>query len=714
MENKSPRVVGVAIPKPLETIFDYQVPAGMAIPSLGCRLRVPFGKGELIGICVETKRESDAKQLREITEVIDNESLISADLLGIALWIAEYYHHPIGETVFSTIPPDIRKGKPLKLDKPRCWRVNSNKPPTNKAPKQKSLYELINHTPGISSEDIKAAGFNLNTIQALEKEGRIEAIEPIQNKMSQKPIGLNAEQKRALKTFNDRGPGYECFLLDGITGSGKTEVYLQAMESVITSGMQALVLVPEISLTPQTYQRFSNRFPKTGLMHSGISNHNNLQTWLKCKEGKIDCLVGTRSAIFAPFQNLGIIIVDEEHDSSYKQQEGLKYSARDVAVKRASQKKIPIILGSATPSVESINNVQNGKYSLLTLRIKADNTHLPTQQIVDLSNGKIIDGFSSRTIAAITKHLNQKNQVMIFINKRGFARTLFCTSCGWKASCIRCDARTTVHTNPDLLICHYCGWKERLKTQCPECQNPDLISLGQGTQKLESSLGKHFPNTPIFRIDRDSTRSQNQFAETLKEINIGKPCILVGTQMLSKGHDFKKLTLVVVMEADVGFNAIDFRGPEKSAQQIFQVSGRSGRHNDKGEIILQTYDAKNSTLLSLIENGYKSFAEEELQIRKKMRFPPFRPMAIIRADAKSAGTAESFLSRVNHELSDYETLGPAPAVISKISNRYRFQLMILADTRNRLNQALNRIQASYKKKGSSGLRWSIDVDPLEI
>ena len=714
MENKSPRIVGVAIPKPLETIFDYQVPAGMAIPSLGCRLRVPFGKGESIGICVETKRESGAKQLREITEVVDNESIVSADLLGIALWMAEYYHHPIGETLFSTIPPDIRKGKPLKLDKPRCWTVNSNKPPTNKAPKQKSLYELIDHRPGISSEEIRAAGFHLNTIQTLEKDGRIEAIEPIQNETSQKPIGLNAEQRRALKALNDRGPGYECFLLDGITGSGKTEVYLQAMESVIRSGMQALVLVPEISLTPQTYQRFSNRFPKTGLMHSGISNHNNLQTWLKCKEGKIDCLVGTRSAIFAPFQNLGIIIVDEEHDSSYKQQEGLKYSARDVAVKRASQKKIPIILGSATPSVESINNVQNGKYSLLTLRTKADNTHLPTQQIIDLSNGKVIDGFSSKTIVAITKHLNQQNQVMIFINKRGFARTLFCTSCGWKASCIRCDARTTVHTNPDLLICHYCGWKERLKTQCPECQNPDLISLGQGTQKLESSLGEHFPQTPIFRIDRDSTRSQNQFAKTLKEINTGKPCILVGTQMLSKGHDFKNLTLVVVMEADVGFNSIDFRGPEKSAQQIFQVSGRSGRHNNKGEIILQTYDANNSTLLSLIENGYKSFAEDELQIRKKMRFPPFRPMAIIRADAKSAGTAESFLSRVNHELSDYETLGPAPAVISKISNRYRFQLMILAETRNRLDQALNRIQASYKKRGSSGLRWSIDVDPLEI
>ncbi|MFL2527362.1 MAG: primosomal protein N' [Candidatus Azotimanducaceae bacterium] len=714
MENKSPRIVGVAIPKPLETIFDYLVPTGMTVPSLGCRLRVPFGKGESIGICVETKRESGAKQLREITEVVDNESLVSADLLGIALWMAEYYHHPIGETLFSTIPPDIRKGKPLKLDKPRCWTVNSNKPPKNKAPKQKSLYELIDHRPGISLEEIRAAGFNLNTIQALEKDGRIEAIEPIQNETSRKPIGLNAEQRRALKALNDRGPGYGCFLLDGITGSGKTEVYLQAMESVIRSGMQALVLVPEISLTPQTYQRFANRFPKTGLMHSGISNHNNLQTWLKCKEGKIDCLVGTRSAIFAPFQNLGIIIVDEEHDSSYKQQEGLKYSARDVAVKRASQKKIPIILGSATPSVESINNVQNGKYSLLTLRTKADNTHLPTQQIVDLSNGKIIDGFSSRTIVAITKHLDQQNQVMIFINKRGFARTLFCTSCGWKASCIRCDARTTVHTNPDLLICHYCGWKERLKTQCPECQNPDLISLGQGTQKLESSLGEHFPQTPIFRIDRDSTRSQNQFAKTLKEINTGKPCILVGTQMLSKGHDFKNLTLVVVMEADVGFNAIDFRGPEKSAQQICQVSGRSGRHNDKGEIMLQTYDANNSSLLSLIENGYKSFAEEELQIRKKMRFPPFRPMAIIRADAKSAGTAESFLNRINYELSDYETLGPAPAVISKISNRYRFQLMILAETRNRLDQALNRIQASYKKRGSSGLRWSIDVDPLEI
>ena len=714
MENKSSRIVGVAIPKPLETIFDYQVPAGMTMPGLGSRLRVPFGKGELIGICVETKSVSDAGQLREIAEVVDSESMVSADLLDLALWMAKYYHHPIGETLFTTIPPDIRKGKPLKLDKPRCWTINSSNSPTNRAPKQKSLYELIEQIPGISTEEISAAGFSLNTIQTLERDGRVKAIEPIQNEKKEKSIDLNAEQKRALKALNNRKAGYECFLLDGITGSGKTEVYLQAIASVIGTGRQALVLVPEISLTPQTYQRFSNRFPKTGLMHSGISHHNNLQTWLKCKEGKIDCLVGTRSAVFAPFQNLGIIIVDEEHDSSYKQQEGLKYSARDVAVKRASQKEIPIILGSATPSVESINNVQNGKYSLLTLRTKADNTRLPSHQIVDLSNGKVIDGFSSKTLAAITEHLSKQNQVMIFINKRGFARTLFCTSCGWKANCVRCEARTTVHTNPDLLICHYCGWKERLKTQCPECQKPDLISLGQGTQKLEAVLGKHFPQTPIFRIDRDSTRSQNQFAETLREINNGRSCILVGTQMLSKGHDFKKLTLVVVMEADVGFNAIDFRGPEKSAQQILQVSGRSGRHNDKGEIILQTYDANNPILLSLIRNGYKSFAENELQIREKMRFPPFRPMAIIRADAKSAGTAENFLSSINHKLSDYETLGPAPALISKISNRYRFQLMILADNRRLLDQALTTVQASYKKAGSAGLRWSIDVDPLEI
>ena len=715
MQSKASRIISVAVPKPLDTLFDYKVPYTLPIPEPGSRVRVPFGNTESIGLCLGESEQSTNKALKLILEVIDQQPVMSKAELEIGYWLSNYYHYPIGETLFTMIPSDIRKGKSLALDEPDYWIVDANKRPQQKAYKQIALYDFIQNAEGADYKTILEAGFNSNILRSLKRAESITPIEPpVEKELNETGLKLNHEQEVALEKFQSRKNGYNCHLLEGITGSGKTEVYLQAMQSIVDMGRQVLVLVPEISLTPQTFNRFSSRFPKTGLIHSGLTSHNVLQTWLKCKNGSISCLVGTRSAVFAPLQKLGLIIIDEEHDSSYKQQEGLKYSARDVAVKRANQLNIPIILGTATPSIESINNVHRGKYSLLSLNKRANNSALPVHRIININNQNLIDGFSPETIRTIQKHLTMKNQVMIFINKRGFSRTLFCTNCGWHASCIRCDARTTKHINPDRMICHYCGWQEKIRSACLDCGKEKLIALGLGTQKLESTLHNLFPDFPVYRIDRDSTKKGNEFADVIEKINSGAPCILVGTQMLSKGHHFKNLTLVVVMEADSGFNSIDFRGPEKAAQQIIQVSGRAGRDKMRGEIILQTYQSATPKLTDLMENGYRIFAQSELKIREKMKFPPFRSMAIIRAEAPFPKLADDLLRHFNLLLADYETLGPAPAIVRKISNRYRYQLMVLSDNNLELNKALTIIKDYASKNYQRKVKWSIDVDPIEI
>ncbi len=715
MKSKVSRVVSVAVPKPLDTIFDYKVPDKALIPGPGYRVRVPFGNTESIGISLGESEQSTNKVLKPILEVIDQQPVISKNELEMGKWLSNYYHYPIGETLFTMIPSDIRRGKSLALDEPEYWIVAADKRPQHKAHKQVALYDFIQKSEGANFQTILEAGFNSNILRSLKKNESIVPTEPpVKKELNRPALKLNSEQQLALEKFKSGKNSYNCYLLEGITGSGKTEVYLQAMRSIIDMGKQVLVLVPEISLTPQTFKRFSARFAQTGLIHSGLTNHNVLQTWLKCETGAISCLVGTRSAVFAPLHKLGLIIVDEEHDSSYKQQEGLKYSARDVAVKRANQLNIPIILGTATPSIESINNVHRGKYSLLSLNKRANSSVLPVHRIIHINNQNLIDGFSSETIRTIQKHLTMKNQVMIFINKRGFSRTLFCTNCHWHASCVRCEARTTKHIKPDRMVCHYCGWQEKIRIDCQQCGKEKLVALGLGTQKIESTLHKVFPDFPVYRIDRDSTKQSNKFTDVIEKINSGAPCILVGTQMLSKGHHFKNLTLVVVMEADTGFNSIDFRGPEKTAQQIIQVSGRAGRDKTRGEIILQTYQSATPKLTDLMENGYKIFAQSELKIREKMKFPPFRSMAIIRAEASLPKLADNLLRNFNVLLADYETLGPAPAIVRKISNRYRYQLMVLSDSNLELNKALSIIKDYTSKNYQRGVKWSIDVDPIEI
>ena len=708
-------VIRVAVSKPIDTVFDYEVPQHIPCPNPGVRVRVPFGRSETIGLCLGVSKKTAIKDLKSILEIIDDRPLFSKTELEMRSWLSSYYHYPFGETLFSTIPSEIKKGKPLSLNESEYWIASPENPPSKRAQKQRVLYDFIRDRQGASSKEIKDSGFSTNIFRTLRNGKMIRSAEPPNPGTHEKNRHqLNQEQQSAFEKFRSSKESYKCYLLEGITGSGKTEVYLQAMESIVAAGKEVLVLVPEISLTPQTFQRFSARFPRTGLIHSGLSSHNILQTWLKCREGKITCLVGTRSAVFAPLQNLGLIIVDEEHDSSYKQQEGLKYSARDVAVKRANQLNIPIILGSATPSIESINNVDRGKYSLLSLKKRANDLPLPVQQIVDMASQKMTGGFALKTIDTIKKHLTNGNQVMVFINKRGFSRTQFCTNCGWRASCVRCETKTTKHINPDRMVCHYCGWQEKVRTQCPECRQEKLIALGLGTQKLESSLINLFPEFPVYRIDRDSARNAKQFENLLEQINSEQPCLLVGTQMLSKGHDFRNLTLVVIMEADAGFNAIDFRGPEKTAQQIVQVSGRSGRHRQTGEILFQSYQTSNSALVDLLENGYKNFAQNELKIREKMKFPPFSSMAIIRAEALNPKAPNDLLKSINQRLTEYQTLGPAPAIIRKVLNRYRYQLMVLCSSKHNLDKALFVVKEFMNKNRQRGVRLSIDVDPIEI
>ncbi|NOX51779.1 MAG: primosomal protein N', partial [Gammaproteobacteria bacterium] len=440
------------------------------------------------------------------------------------------------------------------------------------------------------------------------------------------------------------------------------------------------------------------------------SDHDRLQTWLKCKSGKTSVLIGTRSAIFTPFKSLGLIIVDEEHDSSYKQQDGLRYSARDLAVIRARAHNVPVVLGSATPSLESLYNVQRKRYQRLHLHKRAGGAQMPTYNIIDMRGQTHTDGISLPLERVIKRHLEAHGQVLLFLNRRGFAPTLLCAACGWQAHCTACDARLTLHRTPPQLSCHHCGLRLQVPKKCAHCDQTSLLPVGMGTQRTESVAQQLFNNVPIYRIDRDTTRSSKKLAERFDEINQGEPCIMVGTQMLAKGHHFPDVTLVAILNADAGFLSPDFRAPERTAQLIVQVAGRSGRAVRPGEVWIQSFQPDNPALISLIQTGYPGFAAAELEQRIKMGMPPAKPMALIRAESVNPQEAINLLNHAKQQFHNIEALGPVPAPLARMSNRSRFQLMLIAETRPQLHRALQQLQIP---KIPSKLRWSIDVDPYD-
>lgn len=725
------RVARIAVPVPLHQLFDYAVPEDQALPALGARVAVPFGRQRLVGVCVARNPADAHDNLKPLSQILDTENLFGTQLWELAHWLAEYYQHPIGEVLATILPAAARKNQPVKIRRSEVWHVVGDSFPLERAPKQAALFKwLLAQGGSATAEQLRESAFNRSHLRALAAKGAITRATEFNSSAAGRTaqsraatgdrpsirVGtrpqLNAEQQQVLQTLNSLPPAFAPVLLDGITGSGKTEIYLRFMEEILANGKQVLVLVPEIALTPQTLERFEQRFGSASTMHSNMSNTARLQTWLRCRNGEINILIGTRSAVLTPFANLGLIVVDEEHDASFKQTEGLRYSARDVAVKRAQQIGIPLLLGSATPSFESLHNARSGRYRSLHLRKRAGGASLPSFHLIDIRGRQLRDGVCEDLYRIIERHLSAGGQTLVFLNRRGFAPTWLCARCGWQADCPHCDRHMTLHRQPPALICHHCGNRQPLMDRCPECDHAGLIAVGVGTQRTEEGLAQRFPDVALLRIDRDTTRSQRRLEEYFATIKTGNPAILVGTQMLAKGHHFPDVTLVAVINADGGFMSPDFRAPERTAQLIIQVAGRAGRAQRPGEVYIQTYQPENPLLQALLKHGYAGFAERELEVRANAELPPYRPMALIRAEAPQAAAAQQWLTVVKtHLTAPLAVFGPAPAIIARVADRSRFQLMVIAESRPHLHRglkALRRLTDSPR-----GVRWAVDVDPYD-
>lgn len=708
-----PTIVQVAVPRPLRTTFSYALASDADLTaSIGSRVRVPFGSSSVIGVVVGLETNVAGIALKEIDEILDPEPLLGADLIDLARWSADYYHHPIGDVLATMLPSLARRGDPAVVRAKPIWRARTGDlEALARAPRQQETYALLQALGAVRDAELAVYGLERRHVRALaEKDLAYTTNEQPRLHRGQTSITTTLEQRVAIEQIVGALGKPETVLLEGVTGSGKTEVYLRVIEEVVDRGQQALVLVPEISLTPQTASRFLTRFGSAGTYHSAAADRDRFDTWLECAAGVQRILVGTRSAVFTPFKNLGIIIVDEEHDSSFKQGEGFRYSARDLAVKRGFDLSIPVVLGSATPAIETITNVDRGRYRRARLTHRPGGAAMPRFEIVDIRGLQLDRGLSEPVVNAIERHLGSGAQVLVFINRRGYAPVLFCPQCRWQARCRNCDSRMTVHSRPRQLRCHLCDAVRPIPAECPECHG-ELINLGAGTQRIEEALTERF-DVPLYRIDRDTTRSTSRLEANLNAIREGKPLILVGTQMLAKGHHLPGVTLVVVIDADQGFLSADYRAPERTAQLITQVAGRAGRAERPGEVWVQTLDPDNENLVALMADGYAGFAAREAIHRREAQMPPFGFMALIRADALEPEGPRRFLAELRRSpaVAGVSIAGPVPAPIPRRANRYRFQLMATAEKRAALHRFLRSIETIDSPRN---IRFSIDVDPLD-
>lgn len=726
-------ILRVALPVPIRRLFEY-LPYNLedfSQISIGSRIKVPFQRRELIGILVDKDTDSEfpIDKLKPALSVIDKDSIFTPELWKLCLWAADYYHHPIGEVLFGALPALLRKGKVEKPTQERYWKLTnaglSLDPEGIKRPRQKLLLELLCNAPnGLALKELKAHHISKMMVETAASKGWIyfeeRIVLPSPQHSLKNALLLNEAQEEAVKTIQAEKNKFNVFLIDGVTGSGKTEVYLQVIADYLTTGKQILVLVPEIGLTPQTIQRFRERFSVPIIaIHSGLSEKERLNSWLAAKTSYAKIIIGTRSAIFTPFANLGLIIVDEEHDLSFKQQEGFRYHARDVAIMRAHFNKIPIVLGSATPSLETLHKAEQGKFKRLQLLERAGEAQSPDIHILDVCKTPLEHGLSERTLKEMTRHLENGDQVMLFLNRRGFAPVLMCHGCGWVAHCRRCDARLTYHHVPPRLYCHHCNTQRSLFKKCEACGDTELAALGLGTERIEDALQKHFPKYSIARIDRDSTQRKGVLENLLDKIQRREHQILIGTQMLAKGHHFPHVTFVGIIDADAGFFSTDFRAIERMGQLILQVSGRAGRAQKKGEVLIQTHHPDHPLLHQLLRKSYHEFAVSLLKERKQAALPPYFFFALFRAEAYDPQHAIAFLQQIKNTMDilpqNIGLLGPIPAPMSRRAGRHRAQLLIQSLHRPVLHDFLKKILIQVEKFPSKHrIKWSIDIDPLEM
>ncbi|MBX3715070.1 MAG: primosomal protein N' [Burkholderiales bacterium] len=659
------RIARVALDVPLAQAFDFLVPEE-ADPVRGSLVVVPFGRSAKVGVVVGKAARSEVPpgRLRPIANVVADVPPLTASDLALLEFCAAYYQRPLGETIHASLPPRLRQA-----------RRRAIKPGPDATP---------------------PAG-------------------PFAS-----PVEPTAEQAEALARIGEGFGRFHPVLLSGVTGSGKTEVYLRLIAEALARGLQALYLVPEIGLTPQLEARVRERFPGVAIAaaHSHLGEGERAAAWLAAQSGRASIVMGTRLAALSPMPRLGLIVVDEEHDPSYKQHEGLRYSARDVAVRRAQMAGIPVVLGSATPSLESWQNARQGRYALVTLASRATaGARLPAVRTVDTRADKPLDGVTDALLRALRARLERGEQSLVFLNRRGFSPVLFCRSCAWHSACARCSANLVLHMKAGELRCHHCGHRERVPARCPGCGSPDLAPVGHGTQRLEETLAAALPGARIARVDRDSTARKGALAEVLGRVRDEEVDILVGTQMLAKGHDYPRLTLVGVVDSDCALYSADFRAGERLFALLTQVAGRAGRAGEAGEVLIQTDFPAHPLYAAVAAHDFAAYAEAALEERRVARFPPFSHLALLRAESKHAGEAAAFLraaAKLARTLGNkVEVFDPVPAPLERKAGYDRAQLLVRAASRAALQPFLRCWKAALDERAERRVRWSLDVDPQE-
>jgi len=720
-------IIKVALPVPLPQMFDYlQAEDGSPTP-VGSRVLVPFGRRKLVGIVIAHATQSPvpAEKLYRIVNPLDqSEPLFDATLLKLLEWCWKYYKHAPGEVVMSALPPVLRNAQG-KLPAPPVQYVLTASGrerlqlPAGRAKSQFRLLEALADGPK-TDEQLSPTGSRWRkTLVRLQEEEWVqeEPLSPTGPAGSPGPM-LTCEQQQAVDHMAGDLQHFHCHLLDGITGSGKTEVYMTLIENVLSAGRQALVLVPEIGLTPQLLRRFRQRLGlEPAVIHSGLSQGKRLEAWAGARAGRARLIVGTRSALFTPLPQAGLIILDEEHDASFKQQDGFRYSARDVAVKRAADLRIPVVLGSATPSLESLGNAVNGKYAWHRLRERATRASLPQWRVLDLCQQIMFHGLSAAAIETIADTLGRQEQVMVFLNRRGYAPVLMCHQCGWHGRCERCDAHLTWHRSAGRLCCHHCGGQKKTPALCPDCQADALMGAGEGTQQLEEALEQRFPGVPVLRFDRDRTSRKGVMDSQLEEVMKGEPCVMVGTQMLAKGHHFPNVTLVVIVNVDQALYSADYRALERMGQMLQQVAGRAGRMEKAGTVILQTLHPEHPALELLLTEGYEAYARWLLEERRLAGLPPAGYQALLRAEAHDRSLVEQFLQEALELFPQGKAKahGPMPAVMERMGGRSRMYLMLLSTSRASLHRQIDQWQLLLRELPSARkTRWAIDIDPQSL
>lgn len=723
-------ILRVSLPTKLRRLFDY-LPLSNQELQIGTRVLVPFKKQIKIGVVVETVNKTDCPihKLKPIIEVLDSQSLFSGPLTELIFWASRYYQCALGEVFESSLPKRLKTIPKI----PKRGKKNA-------IPEINAVSE-INNIPEVNQDIHNDINTDINTI-------------PIPDKNI--PT-LNAEQHQAVQTILKQLGKFQTFLLEGVTGSGKTEVYMQVIEKVLAQNKQALVLVPEIGLTPQLLTRFKNRFKSTvsiAVLHSSLTEKQRFMAWEQAKEGSASIIIGTRSSVFVPLHAPGVFIIDEEHDTSFKQHEGsFRYHARDLCIMRASLENCPIILGSATPSLETLHNVHNRRFQSLLLTSRAGTAKLPNLQIIDIRHKKLDEGLSSATIAKMKEQITAGGQVLVFLNRRGFAPVLMCVDCGWIANCHSCDSKLTFHYQKQKLLCHHCESSLPLYECCPNCSNKELKLIGLGTERLEAALTRLFPSCSIARLDRDTTRKKNALQEALSAIEKNECQIIIGTQMIAKGHHFPNITLVVILEIDQALFSNDFRSQERMGQLITQVAGRAGRDGDiqkSGTVLLQTAHPNHPLLTVLLDQGYRAFSDHLLMERRTTDLPPFSYQILFRAEAKKRESTTQFLLFIKNLLQkkihgakiltekvqkdkmdkvenkttgehkapiEQKTLilGPVPAPMERRIGKFRSQLLLQAQNRGQLQKLVHTVVAEIENHPlANRIRWSLDVDPVDL